>query len=246
MNNPESLNYRELIKKISLKRSYYDEMYQQDGVQYLHVGLSAIKCIDSAINESNVIKIKKILDLPCGHGRVLRFLANLFPEAEITACDINKSAVEFCRKEFGAHPVTAKHSFKEFNIENRFDLIWCGSLATHFDSADTKDLLNFFYRHLNAGGLLVISMHGKRTLEYLRSPNYPYSLDEKNIEKILSEIKEKGYGYADYKGYKGYGISVASPDWMKTAFEKSGNWCSYRHSETAWDHHHDIYSAVKK
>lgn len=246
INNQEFTNHRELINKISLKRSFYDDMFQNDAVQYLKVGLSGIQCIETAIQESNVSNIKQILDLPCGYGRVLRFITKFFPHAEITACDINKSAVEFCRKEFGTLPLNSMNSFKKFHLKKKFDLIWCGSLATHIDSENTKDLLGFFYRHLNFGGLLVISMHGRHTLEYLRLRNNPYLLDDKRIEKILFEVQYKGYGYADYKGFKGYGISVATPEWMKAAFEISGKWRNYRISEKAWDHNHDIYSVVKE
>jgi len=76
MDNQESLNYRELLKKISLKRSYSDEMYDNNGAHYLQVGLSAIQQIEMAINESKINNIKQILDMPCGHGRFYALLLN--------------------------------------------------------------------------------------------------------------------------------------------------------------------------
>ena len=53
----------------------------------------------------DVADVKRILDLPCGHGRVLRYLSAAFPEAEITACDIMREGVDFCASTFGAIPV---------------------------------------------------------------------------------------------------------------------------------------------
>jgi len=178
--------------------------------------------------------------------QVLRFITKFFPKAELTACDINQDGVDFCKNEFRAHPVYSKHNLKEFNIGKKFDLIWCGSLATHFDINNTEDLLNFFHRHLNVGGLLVFSMHGRRVIEYLRTRECTYFLDNDSIEKILSEVQESGYGYADYPGVKGYGISTAIPEWVKASLEKVGKWRNYRCAEMAWLHHHDIYSVVKE
>lgn len=245
LDSPENKKYSELIKKISLKRCYYDEMYAKDGTHYLKVGLSAIRCIEDAVNESNANEIKQVLDLPCGYGRVLRFMHQFFPGAEFTACDLNKHAVDFCEKEFGAHPVYSKVDLDTFNIGRQFDLIWCGSLATHLDAEHTESLLRFFHRHLNVGGLLVFSMHGKEMLENLRTGKYRYALDDKRIEKILSETEKTGYGYANYKRTSGYGISAATTEWINNAMNKAGNWRNYRHVETAWDNHHDIYTAVK-
>lgn len=245
MQNPGTNPYQGLLKKINLRKSFSDEMFNEDGSHYLKVGLSAIQCIDAAIKESDAVDIKRILDLPCGHGRVLRFLTEFFPGAEITACDTNKNAVDFCRQEFSAHGVYSQKKLKTFSLGQKYDLIWCGSLATHLEEDHTRDLLSFFYRHLNPGGLLVFSMHGKRTLEYLTTGEQNYTLDEKRIEQLLAGYRAAGYGYTDYKKHKGYGISLASDEWMKTALERVGEWRNYRHVETSWDNHHDIYSVVK-
>lgn len=238
--------YNELIKNINLKRCYYDEMYDKDGSHYLKVGLSAISCIEEAIRHSQVNKIKEILDLPCGYGRVMRFVKARFPQAGLTACDLNKHAVDFCEKEFGATPVYSKVNLDEFSIGKKFDLIWCGSLITHLDVDHTKQVLRFFYRHLNKGGLLVFSMHGKEVMQILKTRRYDYGLSNAAIEKIIAETEQAGYGYANYKRTSGYGISLTTEQWMKNALEETGQWRDYHHMETAWDNHHDVYSLVKE
>ena len=50
-------------------------------------------------------EVRKILDLPCGYGRVLRMIHAAFPRATIHACNLNKDAVDFCAATFGAIPV---------------------------------------------------------------------------------------------------------------------------------------------
>ena len=238
--------YNQLIKEINLKRCYYDEMYENDGSHYLKVGLSAISCIEDAIRESEANEIKEVLDLPCGYGRVMRFVKARFPGAALTACDLNKHAVDFCAKEFGATPVYSKINLDEFTIGKKFDLIWCGSLITHLDIEHTKQVLRFFYRHLNTGGLLVFSMHGKEVMHNLKTRKYDYTLSNAAIEKIIAETESIGYGYANYKRTSGYGISLTTGAWMKQALDEVGQWKNYRHMETAWDNHHDIYTVVKE
>jgi len=234
-----------LLKTISLKTSIYDEMYKKNGAHYLQVGLSAISCIEDAMNKSGIKRVQKILDMPCGHGRVFRFLVKYFKGAELSACDINRAGVTFCRKEFGAIPLYSKVGLSEFKLNKKFDLIWCGSLATHFDSKDTTELLKFFYRHLFPGGLLVISMHGKRSLENLNSRKFTYGLDDESIREVLRGMKETGYGYVDYRGQSKYGISIATPEWMETKVKEIGKWENFHFFESAWIDHHDIYSVVK-
>lgn len=235
----------ELIQKINLKRCYYDEMYDSDGTHYLKVGLSAIDCIEDAISQSEVNVIEHILDLPCGYGRVMRFLKASFPTASLTACDLNKHAVDFCEKEFGAMPAYSNVNLDKFTIGKKFDLIWCGSLVTHLDATNTKKTFAFFHRHLNIGGVLIFSMHGEKMLENLSSKKFSYALSDASVKKIISEFEQQGYGYANYKHKNGYGISLAKEEWIKDELHKAGNWRNYRLAKTAWDNHHDIYSIVK-
>ena len=77
-----------LLAKVESRISQKDEMYAGDGDHYFKVGVSAIDCLDEAQQQAGRTTVKEILDLPCGYGRVLRFLAYRFPRARITACDL--------------------------------------------------------------------------------------------------------------------------------------------------------------
>jgi methylase of polypeptide subunit release factors len=75
-------------------------------------------------------ELNAILDFPCGHGRVLRNLKAAFPNAEITACDLDRKAkLIFVPKLFSAIHFTQIRSRRN-KIDRQFDLIWCGSLLT--------------------------------------------------------------------------------------------------------------------
>src|SRR5260370_25957501 len=83
---------RKLLGEVSSRIYYNDGMYHGNGAQYYKVGLSAIHCIDEAVEHAGLKAVHTILDLPCGGGRVLRFLVPRFPEAQRTAGHLQQDA----------------------------------------------------------------------------------------------------------------------------------------------------------
>src|SRR4051812_24162879 len=77
---------------------------------YFIAGRSALKAILVSLEAARVdpASVTRILDLPCGHGRVLRHLRAGFPAAEIAACDIDRDGVDFCARTFGATPIYSR------------------------------------------------------------------------------------------------------------------------------------------
>src|SRR5262245_34363542 len=94
---------------ITIDISPYDEMFAGDRDHYFHVGQSALECVRRCIVAARRSEqtIARILDLPCGHGRVLRFLRAAFPAAIVTACDLRRDAVSYCAKTFNALPINS-------------------------------------------------------------------------------------------------------------------------------------------
>ncbi|MDB6126763.1 MAG: biotin biosynthesis protein BioC, partial [Verrucomicrobia bacterium] len=56
--------------------------------QYFQLGERAINLVQLAADLCDKPHLPKILDLPCGYGRVLRWLRAKYPASEITACDL--------------------------------------------------------------------------------------------------------------------------------------------------------------
>ena len=101
---------------------------------YLTAGLSASRSIQASLDAAGkVISGGSVLDFPCGYGRVLRFLKEMFPDSTIVASDIESEAVEFCQRAFAVQGYlsTSARSLKTLSLPWKFDLIWCGSLITH-------------------------------------------------------------------------------------------------------------------
>jgi SAM-dependent methyltransferase len=235
---------RELLSKVSGKIYFNDTMYDGDGAHYYKVGLSAIRCIDSALAQAKLTTLRTILDLPCGSGRVLRFLTQRFPEAEITACEIQRAPVQFCVRTFGARPAYSSVKLDEVELEKKFDLIWCGSLATHLNERDIIALFRLFIRHLEPGGLVVLTTHGDFAAQRASLRQFDYSIPEDQIERIGRDYPQTGYGFVDYAGERNWGVSLTSPEWIRALVRKLGGLREVYFKESGWDNHQDVFGFV--
>lgn len=235
---------RELLRRASSRVHYDDGMYKGDGAHYFKVGLSALRCIDEAVESAGLREVRAILDLPCGYGRVLRFLAHRFPEAQITACEIDRAAVDFCVREFGAVPAYSSADLDAVDFGARFDLIWCGSLATHLSAEPTLALLKLFRRHLAPGGLALFTTHGDFVARRLPTKDYDYGLTDEQIARISRDYARDGYAYTDYPDRESYGISLTSPAWVRQQASRAGRLREVYFKERGWDDHQDVYGFV--
>jgi SAM-dependent methyltransferase len=219
----ESLEFN-LIKKVKSTISKKDGMYLGDATHYFKVGLSAIRCIDDSISNIENPKINNILDIPCGYGRVLRFLCQRFPNANLTGMDIDKNGVDFCVHTFGVKGIYSKKKLDLLTLGSKFDLIWCGSLLTHMEAIFVIDLLHFFNRHLSVGGLLIFSSHGKSVWEAIKDGKNTYGLNREGISQLIRSYAKSGYGYTNYPEQVDYGISVISAEWLQGQFNRMQGW----------------------
>jgi SAM-dependent methyltransferase len=236
---------KQLLRRVSLRLAPDDMMYiRGQSRHYLGVGLSAMRCIDRAVGHTQT-NVRNILDLPCGHGRVLRFLRAEFGKAEITACEIDLNAVRFCERTFDAVGARSTSEVSKLIFPHQFDLIWCGSLVTHLDQKHTTDLMHSFWRHLAPAGLCLFTTHGEITREWLETGAESYGLSPRQRDKVLAEFAGCGFGYADYDGQIGYGISLVSFDRMTKIASEIGDWSFVAFLERGWDDHHDVYGFFK-
>jgi SAM-dependent methyltransferase len=236
---------RELLGKVNGKIYFNDTMYDGDGAHYYKVGLSAIRCIDEALAQANLTVVRTILDLPCGSGRVLRFLAQRFAEAGITACEIQSGPVQFCVRTFGARPAYSSVNLDEVALAKKFDLIWCGSLATHLNERDIVALLRLFVRHLTPGGLVVFTTHGDFATQRVSRREFDYSIPEDQIERLVEDYTQEDYGFADYAGEQNWGVSLTSPEWIRARVDELGGLREVYFKEHGWDNHQDVFGFVR-
>jgi SAM-dependent methyltransferase len=153
-----------------------DQMYAGSQSQYFAIGHSALQAIDVALRAAGKQRssVRRILDLPCGHGRVCRYLRDAFPRAEITACDLETDGVDYCAATFGAIPVYSDPIAARIKLGGTFDLIWCGSLLTHLSEQRSREFLDLFCSRLAEGGIVVFTVHGRFSVHGLRNAIFDY------------------------------------------------------------------------
>ena len=218
-----------------------DRMLQGDASHYFNVGEEAVQLIRRLRPE--LPATATILDLPCGHGRVLRHLRRNFPDARLACCDIDREPVDFCSANFGA---TGFYSNQEWNLQfdRQFDLVWCGSLISHFSQDKTQKILGEMCKLLTPGGAVIATTHGDSVGDKIKTnkPEFTYGLNGKGRSKLMKEWQASGYGYADYPKQSGHGVSVISRAWVEKFFANHSNAELSEYIDRGWDSHQDVFA----
>jgi SAM-dependent methyltransferase len=241
------LDHKIIINDTIKTISPNDEMHAGNDSHYFGVGLSAIECIDLAMlsAKKSPSDIKSILDLPCGHGRVLRTLKPAFQGAKITACDLNRDGVDFCSKVLGAKPLHSSKEPQNIQTNERYDLIWCGSLFTHLDFSDWIDFMSFFESVLNPGGIFIFTAHGRFVSENINSGRNTYGLEHDSLLLLQNNYKQNGFSYVNYPHSEDYGISMSSASHVISLLEKNSDLRLLLYKERGWDNHQDVIACCK-
>lgn len=237
---------RQLLNNVSSYIYHGDGMYDGDGAHYFRVGLSAIHCIDGALTAAGLNDVRTILDFPCGSGRVMRFLRPRFPEARITACELATGPVQFCVRMFGAEPAYSSLNLDEVSLGKQFDLIWCGSLATHLNEDGITALFRLFRRHLAPGGIMIFTTHGDFVARRMPTRDFDYGLAEDQTTTIGQHYPGIGYGFEDYPGEKDYGVSLTSPAWIRSRLREVSGLREVYFKERGWDDHQDVFGFARE
>jgi SAM-dependent methyltransferase len=212
---------------------------------YASVGRSALACIRVAMMAAGKEDARRILDLPCGHGRVLRHLKAAFPEAGLTACDVDRDGVDFCARVFGATPAYSDERPERIRVDGRFDLIWCGSLLTHLPAERWHGFLELFSSLLSPAGLVVFTTLGRFAAAWIDQGLVHYGLGADVARRLAAGCQRDGFAYADYPHATGYGLSLASPSWVVSRVAHLEELRLVHYSETAWDDHQDVVACVR-
>lgn len=221
-----------------------DEMMGDSLANYFHIGFAAMDCIRLALRAGRIYtRPKSILDLPCGHGRVLRMIKAAYPFAELTACDLNSDGVNFCHRTFGATPVISSPRPADIALPARYDLIWVGSLLTHLDAPMWTSFLQLFSRHLQPKGVVVFTTHGRGAMEELRQ--HARSFDIPDPDALVERCSRQGFAYQDYNGADGYGVSLSRPTWVCDELEKQDDLDLVLYTEGGWNGRQDCVACQR-
>ena len=234
-----------VIQKVSKR----DLMHIAAPHHYFQWGEEALKRTQLTLARDDVAQevrgVKRILDLPCGHGRELRYFKAAFPEAQITACDLDRDAVDFCAQTFGATPVYSHVDPQQVSLEGQFDLIWCGSLLTHLNISSWVGFLKLFQAHLAPNGILIFTTHGPHIAELMRKGELELGVPPQAVQSILADYERGGFGYSDYENQSGIGVSLSSPEWVRSCLAEIDGLRLIEYAERGWFAHQDSVACIQ-
>jgi SAM-dependent methyltransferase len=230
---------------VNLRLSADDGMYHPGGdVHYLTCGASALNVVLAAGQLASAPAPSSVLDFGAGAGRVTRWLRAAFPNAHLAACDLRPQDMEFCRLQFGAEGWVSGIDIGALQAPATYDLIWVGSVLTHLSAENSARLIDKLLSWTNPRGLLIMSMIG-RTAKKRKDDGGDDYIHAEGWAEVVREYSTLGYGYADYAGERGYGLSLSKLSWTGALVERLPGTRLIALSEAVWDDLHDIVAIQK-
>ena len=208
----------------------------EDPEQYFDLGRRALELIHFSSVLCDKPHYPAILDLPCGHGRVLRWLRAHYAYAKITACDLDRDGVDFCAKQFGAAPVYSQPDLHQLPFSAQFDLIWVGSLVTHLRRDRWLATLDCLVKWTNECGVIILTTQG-RTVSTLLARGRRNIAENINKPALLDEFARTGFAYQRYfesNAEEDYGFALTSPEWLMGTLQRYPDIMVRAYLEEAW------------
>jgi SAM-dependent methyltransferase len=190
-----------------------DTMLDNGEESYFNIGLTAQYLCQKALGDR---RPKRVIDFPVGFGRVVRWFRYAWPEAEIFGVEIDRHALSFVKEQFGIHPVEADAHTK---IPGNADLIFSGSLLTHFDEWQWDAFIRLCVSSLGEDGLLVFTTHGR--VAALQAKENPHRFGESiDGHALYAAYRKRGFAYLPYSAsYPTFGLSLSSPAWVMSKLQ---------------------------
>lgn len=203
--------------------------------EYFELGRRALELVRFSGALCDKPHYERILDLPCGYGRVLRWLAAHYHYARIVACDLDAAGVAFCRERFGAVGVVSHVDLERVDFDTRFDLVWCGSLLTHLPPQRWPAVLARFAQWTAECGVIVLTLQGRIFASLLArgQSNLAENIDK---ARLLRNFAADGVAFEPYceRPHEAYGVALASPGYVGGWLQRYPHLILRAYLEQAW------------
>ena len=165
----------------------------------------------------------------------------------MTVCDTDKSAIKALGSILDVkQAIVGSVHLNKFHIENKFDLIWVGSLFTHVDDDYAQQLITFLSKHLNDNGVVVFTYHGEYVANRIKTREKMYHLDDERANSIINQYDHSGYGFSEYPNQKDYGISIAKTKNVLELIKSANNLDDIYFKDRGWVNHQDVAAFIKR
>ena len=124
-----------------------------------HESLAVLEHVARSL-DTDLGAVGPVLDFASGYGRLTRFLVQAVDPDRVWCAEILPDAVEFVGERFGVQALASTAGPEDLELEQRFGLIFAGSLFSHLPRPAFGAWLRRLYDLLTPGGVLVFSTHG--------------------------------------------------------------------------------------
>lgn len=222
-----------------------DDMIWSSNAQiYFRAGIDAMRLVAKACDDHLPAAPQTVLDLPCGHGRVMRWLRQAYPEAQLLGCDTQRNGMEFCQRSFGSGIIEPADKPSQMATPQTADVIWIGSLFTHLPETEFVAFLKHLPNLLNEGGIVVFTTHGEEAMNRLQRGRefHLQNVDQPAIEKAHNET---GFAYAPYKKTQDYGVSFSTREFIEQHIDSIPGFKNHLESADLWCGFQDVFVCQK-
>ncbi len=137
----------------------WDAYYRHPGMFTPLTRRTTARSIEKAIGRFGAPPVGHIAELGAGNSVFLRRLASAFPDARLTAVDMNAEGLRLLESTFGGNP--------RLTIDQRdvladapplgADIVFSVGLIEHFDERLTARAIERHFAHVRPGGLVVVT-----------------------------------------------------------------------------------------
>jgi len=171
-----------------------DEMFQflvnhptidNPSAEYFRSGESMLISLQEILRDINYSfdQIDSFLDFASGYGRFTRFLLQKLSPEKITVSDIDKNAVNFCKKTFNVNGFNSVMNPDLLINNKKYDSIYVASLFSHLSMQLWIRWFERLYDMVDEDGILILSTHGMDC----------YDILSEEIKKSIESIDEGFY-----------------------------------------------------
>ena len=140
----------------------------------------------------------------------------------------------------GAVPIPSDPDPKKVRLKGPYDLIWVGSLFTHFEASRWPAFLQLLHGSLAVGGVCVVTAHGRWAAESDSQRKTGYGLSDPG--RLLNPFDREGFSYLPYDPTAGYGVSLSAIPWVTSQIGQLKQARMVLMLERGWADHQDVYA----
>jgi 2-polyprenyl-3-methyl-5-hydroxy-6-metoxy-1,4-benzoquinol methylase len=103
------------------------------------------------------LRAVSVLDMCCGPGTFVNYLALVYPDITVTGIDVNAAFIDYASRRFGGHGWEfIKADARAFDLRRTFDFVTAASAYHHVEDEFKVDFLLNARKHLVDGGKVML------------------------------------------------------------------------------------------